>query len=370
MRQQETGSELGNIANKADQLAAQQQDFEQRLRRNFGQGEGNQRTAQQMADEKQKMLDAYNQLQKEMLQASRDTSGTDPNTSKQLRDAMGKSQQDEVGTKMESTENLLRQGLGQYAVMREAPVTRSLNDLKDQLHRLEAEAGKAGAAGGDKGEIATAQALNRAENIRRQMEQLARSAQQRGQGNQPGNQQGQGQQPGQQPGQGQQGGGQQAGNGARGSADPNGGGGGINGGDRNGNPGTVGSYGPYNATNFGGPDQPPAFQTPQAAEAAYNDLMRDIGRLRGEVSDDKDLAREYQDLLRRAQEMDPRKMGNDTRLNAVINGQALSEIDEVELMLRKKLEANQGSVRSTNPRNTPPGYADAVAEYYKRLSRQ
>jgi len=98
--------------------------------------------------------------------------------------------------------------------------------------------------------------------------------------------------------------------------------------------------------------------------------MRDIGRLRGEVSDDKDLAREYQDLLRRAQEMDPRKMGNDTRLNAVINGQALSEIDEVELMLRKKLEANQGSVRSTNPRNTPPGYADAVAEYYKRLSRQ
>ena len=64
MRQQQTGSEMGDLANKAEQLAGQQQDFEQRLRRNFGQGQGNQQTAQQMADEKQKMLDAYNQLQK------------------------------------------------------------------------------------------------------------------------------------------------------------------------------------------------------------------------------------------------------------------------------------------------------------------
>ena len=88
------------------------------------------------------------------------------------------------------------------------------------------------------------------------------------------------------------------------------------------------------------------------------------------MADDKDLAREYQDLLRRAQEMDPRKWNNDPRLNAVINGQALSEIDEVELMLRKKLDANQSSVRATTPRTTAPGYADAVAEYYKRLSRQ
>jgi len=34
--------------------------------------------------------------------------------------------------------------------------------------------------------------------------------------------------------------------------------------------------------------------------------MRDIGRLRSAVVDDKDLQREYQDLVRRAQELDPR----------------------------------------------------------------
>jgi hypothetical protein len=63
-------------------------------------------------------------------------------------------------------------------------------------------------------------------------------------------------------------------------------------------------------------------------------------------------------------------MNNDPQLGAVIGAQALSEIDEVELVLRRKLAAGDGSVRSTTPRNIPPGYADSVAEYTKRLSKQ
>jgi len=139
-----------------------------------------------------------------------------------------------------------------------------------------------------------------------------------------------------------------------------------------------GAYGPYggpwdggqlDGTNFGDAGGPINW-TPAQAETAYNDLMRDIGRLRGEIADDKDLTRDYQDLLLRAQELDPRKWSNNPQLSAVIGSQALTQIDEVELLLRRKLEKNDGSVRSTNPRNTPPGYADAVAEYYKRLSKQ
>jgi hypothetical protein len=45
-------------------------------------------------------------------------------------------------------------------------------------------------------------------------------------------------------------------------------------------------------------------------------------------------------------------------------------IDQMELLLRRKLGANDGSIRSVNPRNIPPGYAAAVAEYTKRLSKQ
>jgi len=109
---------------------------------------------------------------------------------------------------------------------------------------------------------------------------------------------------------------------------------------------------------------------PVSPEAAYNDLMRDIGRLRNSVTDDKDLAREFQDLMRRAQQLDPRHMNNDPQLSEVIGAQALGEIDEVELLLRRKLAEGDGSVRSTSPRNIPPGYADSIAEYNKRLSQQ
>ncbi len=335
-RKQQNGSQVADLANRSLQIAGQQQDFEQRLRRNFGTSQGNQQTARQMADEKQKMMDAFNQLQKDMQQAARDIAATQPGVAKDLRDAMGKSQQAEIGTQMEFTADALRRGLGQYAVMREAPVTRAMNELKDQLKKIEGEAasrqqqGGAPGAGGDKSQdsktqMAMQQALTHAGQIRREMEALNRSAQ--GQKGRNGNR--------------QQGGGNSS---AGGVSDE-----------------------PFNATNFGAGLALPPNVTP---EQAYSDLMRDIGRLRANVGDDKDLTREYQDLLKRAREMDPRHMNNDPQLGAVIGAQALSEIDELELVLRRKLAAADSSVRSTSPRNIPPGYAAAVAEYTKRLSKQ
>jgi hypothetical protein len=39
-------------------------------------------------------------------------------------------------------------------------------------------------------------------------------------------------------------------------------------------------------------------------------------------------------------------------------------------MLRRKMDSTDGSVRSANPLQVPPGYDAAVAEYNKRLSKQ
>ena len=58
------------------------------------------------------------------------------------------------------------------------------------------------------------------------------------------------------------------------------------------------------------------------------------------------------------------------QLSEVIGAQLANAIDEVELLLRRKLEATDGSVRSTRPVNAPPGYANSFAEYTKRLSKQ
>jgi hypothetical protein len=412
MRNAQTGSEMNDVANKAEKLADQQQDFEQRLRRNFGQGQENDQAARQMADEKKQMHAAYDQLQKEMQAASRDMANTQPDVSKKLRDAMGQSQQDEVGNRMDFTEQALRQGMAQYAVMREAPVTRSLNELKDEMKQLQAAAaGNGQGAGDDKSKLAMQQALDNAEKVRRDIEQLSRAAQagnrpggrqgQLGQGqgqqasgrqggNQPG-QQGQGQQQGQQSAQGgQQGQGQSQGQGQgqspQGSPGNQGGGNGRNpaGGPRGGSPNGPG----YNAGGqLIGPgwqgdgrrlDQPntgdlqtgPVNPSPAQSEAAYGELMRDLARLRGAVADDKDAAKEYGELVKQAQQLDPKRWATNGQLTDTINAQMANAIDEVELLIRRKLDANDGSVRSPNPRNTPPGYANAVAEYYKRLSKQ
>ncbi len=110
-------------------------------------------------------------------------------------------------------------------------------------------------------------------------------------------------------------------------------------------------------------------ETPAQREAAYGELMRDLARLRGSIGDDKALNGEYQQLVRQAQQLDPKRLGTNPQLAQVINSQVLTAIDEVELLLRRKIEASDGSVRSANPRNAPPGYANAVAEYYKRLSK-
>jgi hypothetical protein len=329
---------------------------------------------------------------------------------------MGRTQQAEIGTRMEVTQNALEQGMGQYAILREAPVTRALDQLHDELEALREEAGSQSAAGQngdkeDKSEIAMRQALNDTERVRRELEQLGRAAagqrggqqgnQQGRQGNQPGNQQQggqqgqQGNQPGQQASnsgqqggqqgqsgqQGQQGGqqgqqgqgGQQGGQqSAQGSPGPNGGGGGLNAGARGGAWDGRGAWGGqwWDGTNTGAAWDGNNQDKPQNPEQAYNDMMRDINRLRGAVADDKDLTREYLDLAQRAQQLDPKHWNNQGQLDSVVGSQVMSAVDQIELILRRKLTANDGSVRSANPRNTPPGHADAVAEYYKRLSKQ
>jgi hypothetical protein len=52
---------------------------------------------------------------------------------KQLRDAAGSAQQNEIANRMQQSEELIRQGMGSYALMRQAPITQGLNTLKDDL---------------------------------------------------------------------------------------------------------------------------------------------------------------------------------------------------------------------------------------------
>jgi hypothetical protein len=49
--------------------------------------------------------------------------------------------------------------------------------------------------------------------------------------------------------------------------------------------------------------------------------------------------------------------------------QVLPNIEQLELQLRRKLEGKDGEARTTAVERVPQGYGDAVAEYFRRLSK-
>ena len=369
-------------------------------------------------------------------------SASQPDVPKDLRDAMGKSQQDEIGNKMDFTEQALRAGMPSYAVMREAPVTRDLNELKDEMKRLEANrhmtarerattmarvpcsrlsirpSACAARSNSFHGRNPRTAVINReiskarATEAPKPGERDSKGQSQQGQRSPPPPSRGKENQGGQQSAQnGQQGGQQPGGQQVRASRvrasrvrasrvanspqaaarrRPRAGQGGgnvavtwlaalsavpANGGIMNGAGALVGPGWQGDGRRS---DQPIAGDLPNGqvppgpaqAEALYGDLMRDLGRLRGSVADDKDAARQYQELVRQAQQLDPKRWATNGQLSEVIGGQLTNALDQVELLIRRKMDANDGSVRSTNPRNTPPGYADAYSKYTKSLSKQ
>jgi hypothetical protein len=82
------------------------------------------------------------------------------------------------------------------------------------------------------------------------------------------------------------------------------------------------------------------------------------------------MARDVQSLIRDMQRLDPTTYANDPLLAERIHAALISGMEQVELELRRKVdETGTGSVRSQGRENVPPGYADAVAEYFRRLSR-
>ena len=75
-------------------------------------------------------------------------------------------------------------------------------------------------------------------------------------------------------------------------------------------------------------------------------------------------------LMRDLRQFDPFTNSNDPLLNERIQS-ALAGVEQVEMELRRKVEdtGGNGSVRSPGGEKVPQGYADAVAEYYRKLSK-
>lgn len=63
-------------------------------------------------------------------------------------------------------------------------------------------------------------------------------------------------------------------------------------------------------------------------------------------------------------------MSNDAELSNRLSHEVLPELERMELELRRKLdEKNSDQVRSAGTESVPAGYSNAVADYFRKLSK-
>jgi hypothetical protein len=67
--------------------------------------------------------------------------------------------------------------------------------------------------------------------------------------------------------------------------------------------------------------------------------------------------------------LDPSRFPGNPALVEQMHQQLVSNVDALELQLRRQLDENRGgTIRNADPTKVPAGYRDSVAEYYRKLS--
>jgi hypothetical protein len=106
---------------------------------------------------------------------------------------------------------------------------------------------------------------------------------------------------------------------------------------------------------------------PMPIEQAYRESLRDLNQIRDFVRQNPDVAGDYSNLSRA---LNPSFVSNDAELSNRLSHEVLPEMERLELDLRRKLEEkNSDQVRSAGSETVPPGYSDAVADYFRKLSK-
>jgi hypothetical protein len=94
-----------------------------------------------------------------------------------------------------------------------------------------------------------------------------------------------------------------------------------------------------------------------------------LNELRQAFKDNPELTREIGNL---EQEISRLKIGDvsSQELQNRISREVLPNLEALELVLRKQVdERGEGQVRSGTTDRVPAGYSDAVAEYFRKLSK-
>jgi hypothetical protein len=388
LQQQDAAGRLSSMAQTADQLAARQKQQADQVRDLMAQQNATRAanrpqkypSAQEidkMVNDRQRVSDDLSRLTQQMRDAARELAPTQPAASTKLRSALGGMDENDLGTRLQRSSDQLRSG--QFSDAAETALTGDLQKLGQQVTDAARALGSAQHTSEDA-------AINRAmDDLSRLRDELAglggRSGQPNGQrngqpSNQPGGQQfqtgqlardgqsGQGGQPsGQQAG--QAGGGQAGAIGDRIAGPVGNPGGGATNGGRNVN----GGYDMGN-TRIGGravtPQQGP---NPADAQRQIDQGLNLLNQVRPAVQDSPEARQQLQALIDQMRKLDPSRFPGNPGLVEQMHQQLLSNVDALELQLRRQLDEKEGgTIRNPDPAKVPAGYQDSVAEYYRKLS--
>jgi hypothetical protein len=404
---QEATDRVGSMAREADRLGGEEKDQAERVKKLKERAasatqatQGTQSVAreiQQLASDRQRMADDLSKLEQDMRNAARELDSGQRAASDKLRSALEGVDQADLETRLQRTADWLRGGIDPNGNGTESQIASGLQRLSDDLHQAQ----RALVAGGQQqGPQSADAALNGLERLRRQIESLGgqNAGRQPGQGEQ-NDQAGQlsrNSQPGQSPAQnaqngqsGQSGqGGQNAQNGqggGRGAQSAQGSPGGSQGGDLGGrtpNIGPGGRLAPGGGTNpdysldTGNNARPGsrAATTTQATPAGdpqqlIQQGVSELNQLRRQTPGDPEMQRQIQELITAMEHLDPRRFPGNPAMVEELHQRLLSGVDTLELRLRRDVDDKKpGQIRGTDPTTVPPGYKDAVADYFRRLS--
>jgi hypothetical protein len=352
------------------------------------------RERDQLAKERQQLSDDLSKLGKNVRDSARELAPNQPEVAKQLRDALTEMDNSDLDNHTQRTADWLRRGINPNANGTESQIAEGLEKLRDQLQQAQQAMsrqpdGQRG-PGSDAAQSDQTAALDAIERLRNQVESMSRAG---GRNEAAGQDQNNGQQGGSQQGNNDGRGGtgqQQAQNwqssqlpGRGGNASDRGNGGARRSGDvggqvgdtRNGARGADGTvWGNINTGNntYGSGARQPQHDTPSGnpadTERAFQQELRELNQLRQMVKGDPDAAKTAEDIARQMQRLDPSRFPGNKEMVEQMHRDLLSSIDRLELQVQRRATGTLAS-RAGKPGAVPEGYQDAVAEYYRQLSK-
>jgi hypothetical protein len=397
MQQQDASGRLNSMAQTAEQLAARQKEQADRVRNLISQLNAARAANQQpkypsaqeidkMVSDRQQVADDLSHLTQQMRGAVRELAPTQPAASAKLRSALDSTDENDLSTRLQRSSDYLRSG--NFSDPAETALTGDLQKLSQQLG--DAARALGGAQRGSE-QAALTRAMDDLARLRDQLAGLGGNPnQQAGQG-----QNGQGQRTGQQQlsRDGQSGtGGQAGGSGQQQGQNGQGQGGQANGQNAGGQGGQVGDrvagqrsnpaggpggyrngnlYGDLDTGNTritGRAVAPQTGPNPADTQREIDQGLDLLNRVRASVQVTPEARQQLQTLIDEMRSLDPSRFPGNPALVEQMHQQLVSQVDALELQLRRQLENQGGTIRNADPTKVPPGYQDSVAEYYRKLS--